>query len=53
VALLQIFGKTINFCWLPSHVGIGGNEKAYTAAKAALLLPVSDNIKLPHTDPNK
>ena len=27
------------FCWVPSHTGIRGNEKADSAAKSALDLP--------------
>jgi len=39
-------GKTIILCWIPSHVNIRGNERADTAEKSALSLPIT-NMKLP------
>ena len=42
-------GKKIILCWIPSHVGILGNEKADATAKLALSLPVT-RMKLPDTD---
>ena len=39
----------IIFCWLPSHVGIGGNEEADKAAKLSLSLQEA-KLKLPYTD---
>ena len=41
--------NSIVFCWLRSHVGIKGNEKADIAAKSALTLNISD-LKIPFTD---
>ena len=45
-------GHTIVFMWVPSHMGLTGNSAADTAAKAALLLPVS-NLTIPHSDYNQ
>ena len=38
---LKRSGKDIILCWLPSHVGIRGNERAGAAAKVSLNLPIT------------
>ena len=42
-------GRNIELCWIPSHVGVKGNEDADRAAKAATTMTQS-NIKIPIND---
>ena len=46
---LNFAKKDIVFCWVPSHNGIKGNEKADFAAKSALDLPRA-KVGVPYTD---
>jgi ribonuclease HI len=45
---LEKSGKNIVFCWIPSHVGISGNENADRAAKVALSSPY-EHYTVPYT----
>ena len=38
---MLLAGTRLVFMWVPIHVGLNGNSAADTAAKAALLEPVS------------
>ena len=33
---LERMGVVVNFCWVPAHVGVEGNEKADVIAKSAV-----------------
>ena len=33
VRIFQRAGKSVKLCWVPSHVGIAGNEKADAKAR--------------------
>ena len=43
-------GTTVTFCWIPSHVGIAGNERADRAANHAAQQPCSRRFPLPARD---
>ena len=46
---LKTVGSQIEFCWIPGHIGIRGNEKADSIAKRVIHLNTYD-IKLPFSD---
>jgi ribonuclease HI len=47
---LQRIHTEVIFIWVPSHVGIGGNERADQLAKAALQYPEVTGGRIPFTD---
>ena len=42
-------GKIVEFCWIPSHIGIHGNTKADKAAKDALKFDITQ-FQIPYID---
>ena len=49
LVFLHTVHKTVIFCWLPSHMGTYGNERADSAANAALQREVSECL-ISYTD---
>ena len=47
---IQQLGKTVAFSWIPSHVGIPGNEKADATAKSSADSNIPSVLKIPWSD---
>ena len=50
LTVLNRTGKRVTLCWIPSHVGIAGNESADAAAKRAAQIECSRRFPLPARD---
>ena len=50
LATLSHAGKSIQFCWIPSHVGIVGNELVDAAARRAASASCTRRLPLPARD---
>jgi hypothetical protein len=44
-----LYSKIVEFCWIPSHIGIYGNTKAGKAAKGALKFYIAE-FQTPNSD---
>ena len=47
---LYLSGKSVEFCWIPSHVGIKGNETVDFLAKRAVTGEIDISIKVNYQD---
>ena len=48
--ILRCQGELVEFCWVPSHVNVIGNERANTLAKNAAANLIARRCPLPHGD---
>ena len=42
----KMFSKKVNFFWIPSHIGIHGNNEADKAAKSALEFEIVQTLNI-------
>ena len=49
---LEILSKTkeVELCWIPSHIGIKGNDQADSAVKIVWKMPIDKSFKILYTD---
>ena len=48
--IVQGNNKQYNLCWVPSHMGVAGNERVDTEARAAIELPNITEMEMPRGD---
>ncbi|XP_068206244.1 uncharacterized protein [Palaemon carinicauda] len=50
LSIIELRGLRVQFCWVPAHVGVCGNEKADSLAKNAASELLPRRYPIPYTD---